>query len=268
MLFLRSWCSRNSATSRPDERGNCSVNEQPVYTEMGFDGVFNFTCGRHVSCFLDCCTGTRIWLYPYDVLRISRYLGLSPSEFFQSYCKFYEPDEAGFPVLLFRSADNGQGRCPFVREDGCAIYPERPWICRLFPVIPVECRTDLTPEAERRFNVLVWEGCRGIGCGQAVTIGEWWRRADIFTYEEAYLPWQRLLEGLKGSGRLPLTGEGEEQFILGSYDPDRFREKLLAGEFRNVLGLEQEELERAGSDDLFLMEVACRWLEKVLVIST
>jgi len=240
------------------------VHEQPTYAEMGFDGVFNFTCGAHVSCFVDCCTGTRIWLYPYDVLRISRFLSLTTSELLQRYCKFYEPDEAGFPVLLFKSAENGKGRCPFAGESGCRIYPERPWICRLFPVIPVECRTDLTPEAERRFNVLVWEGCRGVGCGPAVSIGEWWQRAGIFAYEEAYLPWQQLLEELKTSGLQPLTGEAAEKFILGSYDLDRFRSNLLAAAFRDTLPLDEAELKLAATDDIFLLQVACRWLRREL----
>lgn len=240
------------------------MNDQPTYSEMGFDGSFNFTCGTHIPCYLDCCIGTRIWLYPYDVLRISRFLGLTSTEFLRSYCKFYEPDETGFPVLLLRSADDGKGRCPFAIETGCTIYPERPWICRLFPVIPVECHTDETPEPERRFNVLVWEGCRGVGNGPAVTVREWWQRAGIFSYEEAYLPWQRLLEELKGSGRLPLTGEEAEQFILGSFDPDLFREKLLAGEFRDALPLDKHELKRAGKDDRFLMKLSCRWMNRVL----
>lgn len=242
------------------------VHEQPTYAEMGFDGVFNFTCGEHVSCFVDCCCGTRIWLYPYDVLRISRLLGLTTTELLQQYCKFFEPDEAGFPVLLFKSADEGKGRCPFAEDSGCRIYPERPWICRLFPVIPVECRTDLTPKAERRFNVLVWEGCRGVGCGPAVTIEEWWQRAGMAAYEESYPTWQLLLEDLKSSGSLPLPAEAAEQFILGSFDLDRFRDKLLGGELRDVLPLDEAELELAANDDIFLLQVACRWLRRVLFL--
>jgi uncharacterized protein len=258
------------------------MNEHPTYPEMGFDGSFNFTCGEHVSCFLACCTGTRIWLYPYDVLRISRFLGLTSTELLQRYCKFFgssspdsspdsspfapdSPDSPGFPVLLLKSADEGKGRCPFAMESGCTIYPDRPWICRLFPVIPVECRTDLTAEADRRFNILVWEGCCGVGNGPAVTIREWWRRAGIAAYEESYLDWQQLTEDLKSSGLLPLAGEAAGQFILGSYDLDLFRKKLLAGEFRKTLPLDKAELERAGNDDIFLLQVACRWLRKVLL---
>lgn len=240
------------------------MHEQPIYAEMGFADSFNFTCGEHVSCFVDCCTGTRIWLYPNDVLRISRHLSLTTTELLHQYCKFFEPATAGYPVLLLKSADEGKGRCPFAVESGCTIYPDRPWICRLFPVIPVECRTDLTPEAERRFNVLVWEGCRGVGCGPAVTIGEWWQRTGMAAYEESYLDWQQLLEELKNSGLLPLEGKAAEQFSLGSYDPDRFRGKLLAGVFRDTLPLDDAELERAADDDIFLLQVACRWLRREL----
>lgn len=241
------------------------MNVQPAYGELTFGDSIHFTCGKELPCFLACCTGVKPWLFPYDVLRIRRTLGVSSGEFLRSHVQILSDDSPGYPALHLKAADEGKGRCFFAGEEGCAIYPDRPWVCRLFPIVPVECCTDQVADADRRFNVLVWEECRGIGCGPEVTVSEWWRQAGISAYEENYLDWQQLLEDLKSSGRLPLTGEAEEQFILGSYDPDRFREKLLAGEFRDALPLDEHELRLAASDDRFLLKLSCRWMNRALL---
>lgn len=239
--------------------------EQPIYPELCFDASFRFSCGEHQSCFVECCTGTKIWLYPYDVIRISRSLVISTTDFIQRFCWYMDPAPPGYPVLLLQNADEGEGRCPFAEDSGCSVYPDRPWICRLFPVVPLECRTDLTTETDRRFKIFCWEGCRGVGNGPEVTVREWWQRAGMAIYEETYLDWQRLTEELKCSGQLPLSGEKAELFKLGSYDLDLFRQQFLAGELREELPLMKEELEKADKDDMFLLQISCRWLQRVLL---
>lgn len=236
--------------------------EQPIYPELDFDGSFRFSCGPHISCFVDCCTGTNIWLYPFDVLRISRALGISTTEFIRRHCRYFD-SPPHFPVLLLKSADNGKGRCPFALDSGCSVYPDRPWVCRLFPVVPTECRTDETAECDRRFNIFVWKGCRGVGTGPETTIREWWLNAGMAVYEETYLDWQKLTEELKLSGQL--TGEKAEMFSLGSFDPDRLLHNLRSNEYADIFPLEAEKLHRAADDDIFLMQLACRWLRRVLL---
>lgn len=238
--------------------------EQPIYPELDFDGSFRFSCGPHISCFVHCCTGTNIWLYPFDVLRISRSLGISTTEFINRHCRYFD-SPPHFPVLLLKNADNGEGRCPFALDSGCSVYPDRPWICRLFPVVPTDCRTDETAEADRRFNIFVWKGCRGVGTGAEITVREWWANAGMAVYEETYLDWQKLTDELKSSSLVPLTGESAQRFKLGSFDFDLFREKLLAGEYGDIFPLEADELRRAADDDIFLMQTACRWMRRVLL---
>jgi Fe-S-cluster containining protein len=240
------------------------VTKQPDYSELCFDDRFRFFCGPHLSCFVECCRGTRIWLYPFDVLRISRSLGLSTGAFLDRFCCYYDEDGPGYPILLLRSADEGRGRCPFAQDPGCTIYPDRPWICRLFPVSPRECRTDRTPDEERRFSIVEWEGCRGVRNGPEVSIREWFERSGTAIYDETYLDWQDLTLGLREGGRLPLTGAAAELFKLGSYDPDRLLDELATGNWQQELPLTLEELTAARHDDLALLALSCRWLHRVL----
>jgi hypothetical protein len=62
---------------------------------------------------------------PYEALRLSRRLGLSTTQFFARHT------EAGGTVLQTRAADRG---CVFLGEHGCTVHPDRPLVCRIYPL--------------------------------------------------------------------------------------------------------------------------------------
>ena len=81
---------------------------------------FAFTCNRCQSC----CRHKKIQVNPYEIARLARNLGLSTTEFTARYTH-----DSG--TLLRWNAD---GTCVFLGDGGCGVHPDRPLVCRLYPL--------------------------------------------------------------------------------------------------------------------------------------
>jgi Fe-S-cluster containining protein len=81
---------------------------------------FSFSCVRCRRC----CHDKIIRLNPYETARLSRNLGMSTSRFLRNHT------EAGGTALR----RNPDGTCPFLSAGGCAVHPDRPLVCRLYPL--------------------------------------------------------------------------------------------------------------------------------------
>ncbi|MDB5679634.1 YkgJ family cysteine cluster protein [Sphingomonas bacterium] len=90
----------------------------PQVAAMRADTPFSYQCTRCNSC----CTGKRIQVNPYEIARLARNRGISTAE------------------LRDRFTDDGALKqddadaCVFLGEQGCSVHPDRPLVCRLFPL--------------------------------------------------------------------------------------------------------------------------------------
>lgn len=96
--------------------------------------TFCFECHNGLSCFNLCCRNLNLFLYPYDVVRLKNNLGISSDEFIDKYTDIVLRPDNFFPDVLLKMADNEEKTCPFLSEEGCTVYPDRPDTCRTFPV--------------------------------------------------------------------------------------------------------------------------------------
>ncbi|MES9994567.1 YkgJ family cysteine cluster protein [Desulfovibrio aminophilus] len=80
---------------------------------------FSYRCGRCGRC----CADMRIQLNPYEVARLARGQGLSTTDFLTR--------RTSSGVWLKAGPDGG---CVFLGEAGCAAHPDRPLVCRLYPL--------------------------------------------------------------------------------------------------------------------------------------
>jgi hypothetical protein len=74
-----------------------------------------------------CCHNKAIRVGPYEILRLSRRLGLTTTEFIARHT------EAGGTVLQNQGAA-GAFACAFLTERGCGVHPDRPLVCRIYPL--------------------------------------------------------------------------------------------------------------------------------------
>ena len=96
------------------------------------DSKIQFRCHPGVSCFTACCGHIDIILTPFDILRLRKHLNLPADEFLLRFTTPTYVEKTDLPgVKIHLDKD---GRCPFVTDEGCTIYSERPSACRYYPI--------------------------------------------------------------------------------------------------------------------------------------
>jgi Fe-S-cluster containining protein len=83
--------------------------------------AFGYECRR----CLNCCHFKHIQLNPYEVARLAGNRGVSTTEFRRSFTV------QGAGVAL---AQTSEGACVFLGPEGCTVHPDRPLVCRLYPL--------------------------------------------------------------------------------------------------------------------------------------
>lgn len=105
---------------------------------------FGYTCHRCLAC----CRFKKIQVNPYEIARLARRLDLSTTEF------IIRHTTSGGTVLRFRE----DGTCAFLTDRGCGVHPDRPLVCRLYPL-----RRHVRFPEEESFDRLECEPeCRGV----------------------------------------------------------------------------------------------------------
>ncbi len=211
---------------------------------------FRFACRPGLSCFNKCCRDIYIVLSPYDVLRIKNTLGLSSGEFLKTYT-VPVPTGTLLPLVALKMREDNL-ECPFVTEQGCAIYDVRPWSCRLAPV-------DLDKDGRIRF-IFEPDFCLGLREEQDWTLREWMRNQGMDDYDET--------EGLIGElpSRIRFTGlERLDRHIRGlvqmvCYDLDRFRRYVFETSFPELFPMDEALQGRLREDDRALLRFGLEWL--------
>jgi len=102
---------------------------------IDLEETFRFECSPGLACFNACCRDLNQFLYPYDILRLKRRLGISSGEFLKCYTSQHLGPESGLPIVSLTSADAKRLTCPFVTAEGCSVYPDRPSSCRIYPLV-------------------------------------------------------------------------------------------------------------------------------------
>jgi uncharacterized protein len=95
-----------------------AVDDSPSITR---DVSFGYVCGRCSRC----CQHKHIQLDPYEIARLARARGESTTTFRAS----WTVDGRG--TTLRQKPD---GTCVFLGAEGCEVHPDRPLVCRLYPL--------------------------------------------------------------------------------------------------------------------------------------
>ena len=232
------------------------------YPRLSPGSKFRFSCHKEISCFTQCCADINIFLTPYDVLRMKRALNIPSGEFLEKYTVSPFLSEQKLPLVLLKMQDDARKSCPFITSEGCAIYEDRPWSCRMFPLGIASSKTADRPDG-LEFCFIVEEGfsCLGFEENKEWTVAGWWQNQGIDIYDKKCEPYKeitlhRLLREGKGIGPAKTM-----MFYLTCYDLDRFRTFVLKSSFFNRFDVAEEVVEKIKTDDEALLNFGYDWLK-------
>jgi hypothetical protein len=213
---------------------------------------FSFSCHSGHSCFNMCCADINIFLTPYDVLRMRRATGLPSEEFLMKYTIPLLGDD-GLPLVALKMTEDERKSCPFVAAEGCKIYQDRPWSCRMYPVFPASSR-------EEGFLVEGRTSCLGLREEKQWTIQEWKRAQGIDVYDSMNESYKGITFHdffLKGNK----LDRGRSRVIyMACYSLDEFKRFILDTRFLDIYDVEGEVIERLKEDEEALLNFGYRWV--------
>lgn len=234
------------------------------YPRLGRDDKFQFACHAGVSCFNECCGDVNIFLTPYDVLRLKNELGISSQDFLDKYTILPIDQNQKLPVVMLRMQDNEKKTCHFVRKEGCSVYENRPWACRMYPLgmaSPGENAAELNDEF---FFILRESVCQGFKEDKEWTVNEWINNQGIEKYNEFGDLYKDLYTHPYLEKAPALTPQKIDMFFLASYNLDKFRDFIFNSTFLQKFDIEPEHLEKLKTDDEELLKFGFNWLRFAL----
>lgn len=230
------------------------------YERMGLDDSFRFGCHSGISCFNSCCGDVNIFLTPYDVLRMRNALGMESGDFLDRYTQLPIQKDMAFPIVMFRMDDDQPNKpCQLVGPEGCTIYENRPWPCRMYPLGMASPKEG---SGEEEFYFLMKEDvCEGFGETREWTVREWLEDQGMQKYDEFGRLYKELTLHDFFKGGKSLSPERMNMFHMACFDLDTFRRFIFDSTFLNRFEIEEDVLERIREDDEELLRFAFRWVK-------
>ncbi len=241
--------------SDADATGNAIVDSSP---RLCLDDHFTFRCDKGLDCFTRCCHDVSILLTPYDVLRLKRALQMDSSAFLDKYALVMQSKDKQVPVV-FLNMDSNTQNCMFVSEEGCGVYANRPWACRMYPLGMAEPK-DPAQAAQRFYFVLREDLCHGHAAGRDLSVRDWIADQKIEIFDEMEASFRRLMANPGWENPDNLTPSKMAMFFMAMYDLDRFRRFVFDTKFLEFFDVDEARIEAIRTDDEELLEFAIDWL--------
>lgn len=197
------------------------------------DDTFCFRCHPQIACFNKCCRNLNLFLYPYDVMRLKNRLEISSGEFIDRHVDVVLRQGHYFPEVLLRMADNDQRTCPFLTDEGCSVYADRPDTCRTFPVEQGALFDAATGKSTPVHFFRPPDFCLGPQETQEWTIASWTRDQEAERYHRMTLRWaeiRRLFQNDPWGTEGP-RGARAKMAFMATYNVDSFREFVFGSSF-------------------------------------
>lgn len=234
--------------------------------ELSPDDTFRFACHQKVACFNQCCGDLVQFLTPYDILRLKQRLGLSSSEFLARYTRQQTGGETGLVIVSFRRESPDDNRCPFVTDEGCGVYEDRPSSCRAYPLVRLAARSRETGRISERFFLIKEDHCLGFEQDRTQTVRQWVADQGLAEYNRMNDLMMALISAKNqfAPGRSLSLAE-TNIFYTGCYDLDRFKNEIFeTGRLAEAGISDDDTLAAAGRDDRALLELALVWTRNML----
>lgn len=228
------------------------ANKKVPVDRLTSDSPFLFSCNPGISCFTQCCQDVSIVLTPYDVLRLKKGLGMSSDAFLDQYTVILPRKNRLLPAVLLKMGEKDK-KCCLVTPEGCRVYPDRPWPCRMFP---------LDMEDDGAFRLITdAERCQGLKQEKMWKTGDWLDDQEIGLYEEMNDLLTQLTTSIQSWNLDIENPQISKMVFMTLYNLDKFRNFVFNSSFLERLEVEIERIEKIKKDDIELLKFGYDWIK-------
>lgn len=236
---------------------------EPV--RLGPDNRFKFKCHKDVDCFTKCCRGINIVLTPYDIIRLKNRLGLTSDEFLAIYTEPQLLEKTDIPVVTLKLLDDDQQSCPFVRDEGCLVYEDRPSTCRYYPLGMATLAYQEGADQSGFYFFVNEPHCHGFEEDRVWTVKEWRNDQGVDIHDEINAEWTDLVVHKRSfPPNVKWTEQAKKMYFMASYNIDSFRKFVFESSFLTRYKIDPQEIERIKNDEIELLRFGMRWLKWLL----
>ena len=219
---------------------------------MDPDHVFQFRCAPGVPCFTQCCQDITIVLSPYDEVRLKNALGITSGDFIDRYTLIVRREKLLIPMVVLKMNEDDK-RCPFVGEDGCRVYNDRPWPCRMYPL-------DMNDDGT--FGIITNSSrCEGLKEDEHARISNWLIEQGVPVYDEMNQLFSEVTAPLKAQDLDIDNPQIYQMTFMSLYNPDKFRDFVLNSTFLERFEVDDITLEKIKRRDVDLLKFAFDWIK-------
>lgn len=230
-----------------DNAGN--KDHQP---RMDREHLFEFNCYPGVPCFTQCCQDVTIVLTPYDVVRLKNALTISSEDFIDKYTMIIPKKDRLIPLVVLKMKEEDK-RCPFVAQEGCMVYEDRPWPCRMYPL-------DMADDGT--FHLLTdGEKCQGLKEKDRWKIDGWLQEQGVDPYDEINELFSNITISLQAQILDIDNPQVAKMIFMALYNLDKFKEFVFKSTFFDRFEVEPEVIEKIEKDDIELLKFAFDWIK-------
>jgi Fe-S-cluster containining protein len=219
---------------------------------LSLNDRFKFSCHKGLSCFNKCCSDVNIFLTPYDVLRMRKMVWLPSGEFLKRYTVALLGDE-GLPLVVLKMMEDENKSCPFVTVDGCSIYQDRPWSCRMYPIFPVSSK-------EEGFLIEKTPSCLGFKEGKEWRIEEWKKDQGIGIYDKMNESYKEITFNNYFQNGNKLDSGKAKLLYRACYDLGEFKRFLFGTKFFDIYDVEKDVIGKVKEDEEELLSFGYKWV--------
>ena len=235
-----------------------------VPERVELESRFKFKCHKGVGCFTKCCRGINIKLTPYDIIRLKNRLGLSSEEFLTLYTTPQILEKTDLPVVTLKLLDDEISSCPFVREDGCIVYTDRPTTCRYYPLGVASLNHKEDVDGDGFYFFINEPHCLGFEENTEWTVREWRKDQGVDIYDEINAGWTDLIVRKRSfPPNVKLADQSKQMFFLVSYNIDKFRQFVFQSSFLSRYNIDYETVQSIREDELSLLAFGIQWLKRL-----
>ncbi|RJQ80083.1 MAG: YkgJ family cysteine cluster protein [Desulfobacteraceae bacterium] len=234
-------------------------------TRLGYNSRFQFRCHPDVSCFTQCCRGIKIILTPFDVIRLKKRLELPSDQFLAIYTEPHLLEKTGLPMVTLKAMDDEQSSCPFVRDEGCLVYSDRPTACRYYPLGVASLQHKEGADDDGFFFFIHEPHCKGVEENREWTVAEWRQDQQVDLRDQVNAEWTDLVVRKRSfPPSIQLTAKARQMFFMLSYNIDHFRQFVFESSFLKRMPVDEAVRHQLRSDDVALLKFGVNWLQDIL----